>query len=161
MTDTDPLAALLDEVAALPTLDQPTGVYVDAEDVLATIRAAGVTLQSTGTAEELREALRMLADEPEAEFRATDAAGNVTFEWRGITKGQAEMILRAATQPTAAADTLDVDRLATLLAVEFGKAGFFTSAASMEFLTNQAAMMLAAIAGEYEADEAEPRERTS
>lgn len=43
----------------------------------------------------LRVALRMLAGEPEAEYRATDATGNTTFEWRGITKGQAEAILRA------------------------------------------------------------------
>jgi hypothetical protein len=35
----------------------------------------------------------VLANEPEAEFLETDNAGNVIWEWRGITKGQAEKIL--------------------------------------------------------------------
>ena len=45
-------------------------------------------------------------------------------------------------QPPAPAEGLDVERLAPLLAVEFGKAGFFLPGASLDFLTQQARLML-------------------
>ena len=50
---------------------------------------------------------------------------------------------------TPCAEGLDVARLVPLLAVEFGKAGFFKPSASLDFLTQQAEMMLWTIAREY------------
>lgn len=58
----------------------------------------------------------------------------------------------ALREALAAPNTLDVERLAPLLAVEFGKAGFFRASASMDFLTQQAWLMLSAIAKAYEED---------
>lgn len=52
--------------------------------------------------------------------------------------------------------SIDIDRLAPLLAREFGKAGFFAPTARMAFLETQARLMLLDVADEYDRERVSP-----